>query len=159
MFNSLNDLYLQFIEIESRIRSLKTKIILLPNLFGPREPSNGVIPSIVKKVINGEKLVLAKAKRDFIFVDSVISYAFETLFRADLYNDQHTFYFVYTSGKEMFLVEMYDIICRVLGKCTEVSFVEEPYKLIRAKIESSKILNVVIEQNYSTSIECYRSLR
>ena len=154
-FNSLNGLYLQYIELVSKARSLRTKIILLPNVFGPRESKQGVIPTIVGKVRNGEKLILADTTRDFLFVESVIAQAFDTLFDSGSQKYNQAVYYAYTSGKQTPLSKMYETVTRVLGKSTEIRFVEEPYKLIRAEIESSKIANVILEQDYAKLIKHY----
>ena len=70
-----------------------------------------------------------------------------------LSSEEHTYqqlmYYCFSSGKLTSLLEMYETICDVLGKKTEMILVDETYKPIRAKIQSCKIEDVFFASTFS----------
>lgn len=153
-FNNLNDLYLQYIELISKAKGLKTRIFLLPNLFGSREPQNGVIPTIIRKVINQEELQLTQAKRDFMYVDSVVEQISTMLFGGYI-NGTEILYYLLTSGEKISILKIYEIICMIVGTQTKATLVDESYSVKRADISTSKVQKIVIQQNYLYTIGKY----
>jgi|LSQX01.1.fsa_nt_gb hypothetical protein len=158
-FNSLNDLYLQYIELIAKAKRLKTRIFLLPNLFGPREPSLGVIPTILRKVKAGDRLELARTERDFMCVHSVVEYANKLMFNYEEDSTNEIVYYYLSSGNETSLLEMYNIICSVIGKKTEIYLVNDTYKLTKTQVDGSKIEKLIIPQDYFMSITHYNRQR
>lgn len=155
-FNNLNDLYLQYIELISKAKGLRTKIVLLPNLFGPREPQGGVVPIIKKKVINQEKLKLARTQRDFLYVHSVVEEINKMFFEQSI-KDNEVFYYTLTSGKLTSLNELYEIISQAYNLQTEITFIDQAYSLKKANISNTKINEVIIPQDYGKIFKYYSS--
>ncbi|MGE6487388.1 hypothetical protein [Paenisporosarcina sp. NPDC076898] len=156
MFNSLNDTYLKYIEVVAKTMSIDIKIILLPNVFGPRESNQAIISTIFSKILNHEDLQLIETKRDFLFVDSVINRCFNDFF---ITNDKNIYY-SYSSGRRTSLVEMYSLIIRILGKenkKNKISILKDSIFLEKTDVNSDLIKNIVINQDYGVIFDNYKN--
>lgn len=56
-------------------------ILRLFSVYGPFEENNRFIPTVIKKALNKEKILVTKeeVKRDFIFIDDVVSAFYKTM--------------------------------------------------------------------------------
>lgn len=64
------------------LKENKPIVILRPfSVYGPFEENNRFIPTVIKKALNKEKILVTKeeVKRDFIFIDDVVSAFYKTM--------------------------------------------------------------------------------
>jgi len=129
--------------IERYIKSYQQKyglnftILRFGNVYGPRQWENGIIPSIIIKVLKGESPVIygkGNQTRDFIFVDDAITAALLAI------KDNKNQIYNVGSGKEININEIFNKITKILHK--KIEPVYNPSKIDeveRSCLDSTKI--------------------
>ena len=129
--------------IERYIKSYQQKyglsftFLRFGNVYGPRQWENGIIPSIIIKVLKGESPVIygkGNQTRDFIFVDDAITAALLAI------KDNKNQIYNVGSGKEININEIFNKITKILHK--KIEPVYNPSKIDeveRSCLDSTKI--------------------
>jgi len=129
--------------IERYIKSYQQKyglsftFLRFGNVYGPRQWENGIIPSIIIKVLKGESPVIygkGNQTRDFIFVEDAIEASIIAL------NDNRNETYNVSSGKEISINKILDKVTVILNKQVKPIYASRKNKETeRSCLDNSKI--------------------
>ncbi len=109
-----------YCRVFARVYGMETICLRYFNVYGPRQksgPYSGVIPTFIKRVMNGEPLIIfgdGKQTRDFTYVEDVVSANLLGL-EADVSQGRESVFNV-ASGRPVTLNELASMVTRLMGK-------------------------------------------
>jgi len=90
----------------------------LANCYGPRNLS-GAIPAFYRNILIGKEVYISTARRDFVYVSDLV----RLLVRAVCGEGKGNYYHV-SSGKDISILELFNIISRILHKTVSHKLIE-----------------------------------
>ncbi|SDO00794.1 UDP-glucose 4-epimerase [Psychrobacillus sp. OK028] len=122
----------KYAQLYEKLFDVKSSILRFSNVFGPKQP-NGVITSLIQRLIEGETPIIydGKQTRDFIYVKDVAHACIQSML------SEQTGIFNISSNRELSIKQLYKEISDLMGVHTEPD-----YKVLReGEIERSVLSN------------------
>lgn len=122
-------------ESYSNTYGLNIGVARLFSVYGPHSPKHSLINSIITQILNSQSLKLGnlKTKRDFIFIQDVVS-AIEKIMK----NNHHFNDYNIGTGKKTSILELCTMINKIAGK-------NIPIKSIKSKIRKNDVSEIVAD--------------
>ena len=137
LYGLANLLIEKYLHICCQPYTLNYAILRLSNVYGPRQWSSGIIPSIISSIINRKKIIIngnGRQIRDLIFIDDVI----DILLLIASSKKKNVLYNV-ASGTGVSLNKLLDQVSRILDRRAEVVYKKHFADVKKNILDISKI--------------------